>query len=1428
MASAGNPNQSGGTPFDMHTFFKPSTPVSTNPNTQNPINPNLISSPFTLPSASYPPPTAGGAGGGTGGGAGGLYYPPQTTPFHHIPQFNHNIPPQYNNHQPQHDGHMHQQRSMSFPAPPLQPPPTPTSPHQFLNPGNNPNPNPGARLMALLSAPPSTLEVLQQPTVQLPPLQPTTSGSELSDFSASPSVGIAHSGSSPLRMPSRKLPKGRHLNGDRVVYDIDDRLPGEVQPQLEVTPITKYGSDPGLVLGRQIAVNKSYICYGLKLGAIRVLNINTALRSLLKGLAQRVTDMAFFAEDVHLLASASVDGRVYIWKITEGPNEEDKPQITGRIVTAIQIVGEGESLHPRVCWHCHKQEILVVGIGGHVLKIDTTKFGKAEVFSADEPLRCPVDRLVDGVQLVGTHDGEVTDLSMCQWMTTRLVSASLDGTIKIWEDRKPQPIAILRPHDGNPVHSATFLSAPDRPDHIILITGGLLNREMKIWVSASEEGWLLPSDAESWHCIQTLELKSSAEARAEETFFNQVVALSQAGLLLLANAKKNAIYVVHLEYGLNPMATHMDYIAEFTVTMPILSFTGTSDLLPHGEQIVQVYCVQTQAIQQYALDLSQCLPPPMENGVGFERTESNVSRDAASIEGYVPVDPPGSKQMEFPLTSSAPKTLVNESATEIVATASPLMTDARTALATSVEFASSIAESKSSSLPSITTDTDIAPFTSPPPLSPELARKLSGFRSISNISEPGPSVNDHFGDPKAVEYSVDRQMDAIHPNLTGLTSSDGDPMKNEDDVSRDDGSSCISNTIKFKHPTHLVTPSEILMANTSSEVNHVNEHKSEGQSSIQDVVVNKEARNVEVEVKNVGETRFSQKTDIGSQEELHTFVSDNKEKPFCSQASDLGIEMARECRALSPETCIVEESRQFDGVSGTEQLIQASTAPEEDRDSAKEISGNNLDSNVQVSAHQPPASSAKGKKQKAKNTQGFEPASPSPGSFKSSDSNEGGVRSSNTSMEAAVSQILSMREKLNQVLNMQKEMQKQMGMMVAVPVTKEGRRLEAALGQSMEKAVKANSDALWARYQEDSAKQEKLLRDRTQQITNLISNCFNKDMPGLIEKIMKKELAAVGQAVTRSIVPIIEKTVSNAISEAFQKGVSDKAVNQLEKTVSSKLEASVARQIQAQFQTSGKQALQETLKSTMEGSVIPAFEMSCKAMFEQVDLTFQKGFAEHTGFALQQFESMHSPLVHALRDAINSASSMTQTLSGELADGQKKLLTLAVSGANSKSSNPLVSHMSNGPLLHEKLEPPVDPIKELSRLLAERKYEEAFTTALHRTDVSIVSWLCLQVDLSGILSMNPLPLSQGVLLSLLQQVACDITNETSRKLSWMRDVVSAINPTDPVIVLHVRPIFDQVYQILNHHRTLPTTTPAELSSIRLIMHVINSMLHAPC
>lgn len=45
----------------------------------------------------------------------------------------------------------------------------------------------------------------------------------------------------------------------------------------------------------------------------------------------------------------------YLWKIIEGTYEKDKPRITWKVVSTIQVVGECEFVHPRVCWHCHKQ-----------------------------------------------------------------------------------------------------------------------------------------------------------------------------------------------------------------------------------------------------------------------------------------------------------------------------------------------------------------------------------------------------------------------------------------------------------------------------------------------------------------------------------------------------------------------------------------------------------------------------------------------------------------------------------------------------------------------------------------------------------------------------------------------------------------------------------------------------------------------------------------------------------------------------------------------------------------------------------------------------------------------------------------------------------------------------------------------------------------
>ena len=75
---------------------------------------------------------------------------------------------------------------------------------------------------------------------------------------------------------------------------------------------------------------------------------------------------------------------------------------------------------------------------------------------------------------------------------------------------------------------------------------------------------------------------------------------------MLANAKATALYAMHL----SPARTSFDYAASFSVTMPILSLEakGPAAGEPQSESPIQVFTVQTQAIQQYSLLAAQCQP----------------------------------------------------------------------------------------------------------------------------------------------------------------------------------------------------------------------------------------------------------------------------------------------------------------------------------------------------------------------------------------------------------------------------------------------------------------------------------------------------------------------------------------------------------------------------------------------------------------------------------------------------------------------------------------------------------------------------------------------------------------------------------------------------------------------------------------------------
>lgn len=100
--------------------------------------------------------------------------------------------------------------------------------------------------------------------------------------------------------------------------------------------------------------------------------------------------------------------------------------------------------------------------------------------------------------------------------------------------------------------------------------------------------------------------------------------------------------------------------------------------------------------------------------------------------------------------------------------------------------------------------------------------------------------------------------------------------------------------------------------------------------------------------------------------------------------------------------------------------------------------------------------------------------------------------------------------------------------------------------------------------------------------------------------------------------------------------------------------------------------------------------------------------------------------------------------------------------------------------------------------------------------------LC-QLDPDSLLSTDPLPVSQGVLLSLVQQLSSDLSNDTAHKLRWIKEATLVLNPRDPVVGPHMHAFLEQSYQNC-HDQMGVSKDPSEQVSLRLIIHVINSLM----
>ena len=70
----------------------------------------------------------------------------------------------------------------------------------------------------------------------------------------------------------------------------------------------------------------------------------------------------------------------------------------------------------------------------------------------------------------------------------------------------------------------------------------------------------------------------------------------------------------------------------------------------------------------------------------------------------------------------------------------------------------------------------------------------------------------------------------------------------------------------------------------------------------------------------------------------------------------------------------------------------------------------------------------------------------------------------------------------------------------------------------------------------------------------------------------------------------------------------------------------------------------------------------------------------------------------------------------------------------------------------------------MQKLIQSQSYHLAFEVALSTTDLQLVTYLCQQLDPDVVFEKSPCPLSQPVLLSLIQQLSVNLQENLELKL----------------------------------------------------------------
>ncbi|NXP75029.1 EDC4 protein, partial [Ramphastos sulfuratus] len=314
----------------------------------------------------------------------------------------------------------------------------------------------------------------------------------------------------------------------------------------------------------------------------------------------------------------------------------------------------------------------------------------------------------------------------------------------------------------------------------------------------------------------------------------------------------------------------------------------------------------------------------------------------------------------------------------------------------------------------------------------------------------------------------------------------------------------------------------------------------------------------------------------------------------------------------------------------------------------------------------------------------------------------------------------------------------------------------------------------------------------SQQLTQSLSTALYNRLERTIREELKK---TIPQCISKSIDPVAGQMSNNMAAKLTAvEGTLKESITKLVK--SKNLTDSIVRATADTLQGPIQAAYRESFQSV----VLPAFEKSCQAMFQQINDTFKQGTQEY----IQQLEThlknkrlreqeARDPLLNQLRQLAGSLQSTTEQLASSVAASvhtelqhqlhvvvgnmQETILaqvqrvikgevSLAMKEQQAAVTSSIVQAMRSAagtpiPSTHLDFQ---SQQTHILQMLQQGHLNQAFQQALTAADLNLVLYVCETVDTQQVFGQQPCPLSQPVLLSLIQQLSSDLGTRTELKL----------------------------------------------------------------